>query len=148
MAHLVIERCIAVSDDFLGFEGGDLGGRITGGTENFGIVFSNGGGRAVDLRAAMREALQKWNRANPESPIRISFTQVRKRLAAMREDKATRLAKTAPKEIRAAVRRELEGHDNNPVSDLRPILAEAIAQQRPDGQRLSLIHISKPTRPY
>jgi GAF domain-containing protein len=33
------------------------------------------------------------------------------------------------------VRRELEEHDNNPVSALRAILAEAIEQQRPDGQR-------------
>lgn len=33
------------------------------------------------------------------------------------------------------VQRELEGHDNNPVSALRAILAEAIEQQRPDGQR-------------
>lgn len=33
------------------------------------------------------------------------------------------------------VQRELEGHDNNPVSALRAILAEAIEQQKPDGQR-------------
>jgi len=33
------------------------------------------------------------------------------------------------------VQRELEGHDNNPVNALRAILAEAIQQQRPDGQR-------------
>ena len=33
------------------------------------------------------------------------------------------------------VQRELEGHDNNPVSALRAILVEAIEQQRPDGQR-------------
>lgn len=33
------------------------------------------------------------------------------------------------------VQRELEGHDNNPVNALRAILAEAIEQQRPDGQR-------------
>ncbi len=33
------------------------------------------------------------------------------------------------------VQRELGGHDNNPVSALRAILAEAIEQQRPDGQR-------------
>jgi hypothetical protein len=33
------------------------------------------------------------------------------------------------------VQREMEGHDNNPVSALRAILAEAIEQQRPDGQR-------------
>lgn len=33
------------------------------------------------------------------------------------------------------VQREMEEHDNNPVSALRAILAEAIEQQRPDGQR-------------
>lgn len=33
------------------------------------------------------------------------------------------------------VQREMEGHDNNPVSALRAILAEAIEQQKPDGQR-------------
>jgi len=33
------------------------------------------------------------------------------------------------------VRRELEEHDNNPVSALRAILGVAIEQQRPDGQR-------------
>ena len=33
------------------------------------------------------------------------------------------------------VQRELEDHDNNPVSALRAILAEAIEQQKPDGQR-------------
>ncbi|WP_374688245.1 hypothetical protein [Promineifilum sp.] len=33
------------------------------------------------------------------------------------------------------VRRELEEHDNNPVSALRAILDVAIQQQRPDGQR-------------
>lgn len=33
------------------------------------------------------------------------------------------------------VQRELEEHDNNPVSALRAILTEAIEQQKPDGQR-------------
>ena len=33
------------------------------------------------------------------------------------------------------VQREMEEHDNNPVSALRAILAEAIEQQKPDGQR-------------
>ncbi len=33
------------------------------------------------------------------------------------------------------VQREMEGHDNNPVSALRAILAEAIEQQKPFGQR-------------
>lgn len=35
----------------------------------------------------------------------------------------------------AVVQRELEEHDNNPVSALRAILTEAIEQQKPDGQR-------------
>jgi hypothetical protein len=34
--------------------------------------------------------------------------QVLKRVRAMREDKATRIARTAPKEIKATVRRELQ----------------------------------------
>lgn len=33
------------------------------------------------------------------------------------------------------VQREMEDHDNNPVSALRAILSEAIEQQKPDGQR-------------
>ena len=33
------------------------------------------------------------------------------------------------------VQREMGEHDNNPVSALRAILAEAIEQQKPDGQR-------------
>ncbi|MES2415078.1 MAG: PLxRFG domain-containing protein [Pseudomonadota bacterium] len=54
-----------------------------------------------------RDALARWNEANPTAPIRIQMPQILKRVKAMREDKATRIAKTAPREIRATVRREL-----------------------------------------
>ena len=55
-----------------------------------------------------REQLRTWNEDNKTSPIRITMPQVLQRVRAMREDKTTRLAKTAPAEIRAQVRRELE----------------------------------------
>jgi hypothetical protein len=58
--------------------------------------------------ARAREQLQTWNEDNRSSPIRIGMQQVLQRVRAMREDKTTRLAKTAPAEIRAQVRRELE----------------------------------------
>ena len=54
-----------------------------------------------------RDALKRWNENNPAAPIKIQMPQVVKRVKAMREDKETRIAKTAPKEIRATVRREL-----------------------------------------
>ena len=56
---------------------------------------------------AARAALQEWNRKNPESPIHINMAQILKRVRAMRMTKAERIAKTAPREIRASVRREL-----------------------------------------
>ena len=54
-----------------------------------------------------RDDLAEWNRSNPESPIRINFTQIRSRVQKMNQTKSERIAKTAPKEIRAAVRQEL-----------------------------------------
>lgn len=54
-----------------------------------------------------KDMLARWNEDNPTSPLRIGMPQLVKRLRAMNEDKATRIAKTAPKEIRATVRREL-----------------------------------------
>ncbi len=56
---------------------------------------------------AAREDLAEWNRANPESPIRIKFSQVLQRVKKMRESKEERMIKTAPAEIRKAVREEL-----------------------------------------
>lgn len=55
-----------------------------------------------------RDELNEWNRANPDSPIRISVTQIQRRVKALKEDKATRMERTAPKELRQEVRRELE----------------------------------------
>jgi hypothetical protein len=54
-----------------------------------------------------RNRLKDWNRQNPDSPIRIQQGQIQKRVKAMRMSKAERIAKTAPKEIRADVRRDL-----------------------------------------
>lgn len=56
---------------------------------------------------AARNRLKAWNRDNPDSPIRIEANQIQKRVKAMRASKQERIHKTAPKELRAAVRREL-----------------------------------------
>ena len=61
----------------------------------------------TDKVQAARDDLAEWNRSNPESPIRINFTQIRSRVQKMNQTKAERIAKTAPREIRAAVRKEL-----------------------------------------
>lgn len=53
--------------------------------------------------------LARWNDNNPTSPIRIAYPQLLKRLRSMNMDKETRIAKTAPAEIRSTVRRELAG---------------------------------------
>lgn len=58
------------------------------------------------VRAA-RADLAEWNATNPESPIRIKFSQVLGRVKQMNMTKEQRIAKTAPAEIRAAVRQEL-----------------------------------------
>jgi hypothetical protein len=61
-----------------------------------------------DLVAEARDELMTWNTDNAESPIRIQTQQIIKRVQAMRMGRADRLEKTAPREIRASVRRELE----------------------------------------
>ena len=61
-----------------------------------------------ELTQEAREELARWNESNPSTRISISSAQIIKRLRAMRQGKAERIAKTAPKEIRATVRRELE----------------------------------------
>jgi N12 class adenine-specific DNA methylase len=66
-------------------------------------LFEKDAGKVQDAR----DALKRWNEDNPSAPIRIAMPQIIKRVKAMREDKATRMTKTAPKEIRATVRREL-----------------------------------------
>ncbi|WP_213956356.1 PLxRFG domain-containing protein [Variovorax sp. dw_954] len=62
---------------------------------------------------AVREQVREWNRKNPHSPMTIDMAAVRRRVMAMRADKATRIAKAAPKAIRAEVRSQLtEGATN------------------------------------
>jgi hypothetical protein len=63
----------------------------------------------ADKKAEARQELADWNADNPESPIKVTMAQLLKRLKAMREDKITRIERTAPKEIKATVRREIEG---------------------------------------
>ena len=54
-----------------------------------------------------RNYFKTWNADNPSSPIRINFGQIIKRVQKMNETKTQRIAKTAPREIRETVRREL-----------------------------------------
>ena len=54
-----------------------------------------------------RDDLAKWNEDNPSSPIKINLQQIRQRVNAMNMTKAERIAKTAPKELKAQVREAL-----------------------------------------
>jgi hypothetical protein len=58
---------------------------------------------------AARKRLQKWNEKNPSTPIRITVKQVNTKVQNMNKTKAQRMAAAAPKEVRAAVQRELAG---------------------------------------
>ena len=62
----------------------------------------------ADKVKAARADLAEWNETNPESPIKINFKQILQRVQKMNQTKAQRIAATAPKEIRADVRRALE----------------------------------------
>jgi hypothetical protein len=55
-----------------------------------------------------RDVLSRWNRDNKDMQIRIQFSQIYKRVQSMKQTKEQRIAKTAPKEIKATVRRELD----------------------------------------
>lgn len=59
---------------------------------------------------AARQRLIDWNRKNPHSPIRVTVQQVNKLVQNMNKTKAQRMSATAPKEIRAAIQRELAGY--------------------------------------
>lgn len=59
-----------------------------------------------------KEMLADWNRKNPQSPISIDQSQINRRVQQAMMEKAKRLEKTAPKEIRQAVKRELERESN------------------------------------
>ena len=59
----------------------------------------------------VREAMgmrDEWNRDNPESPIVIKDAQIIRRVREMSMSKVQRIEKTAPKEIKAQVKAELE----------------------------------------
>jgi hypothetical protein len=58
------------------------------------------------VREAMDE-LRAWNERNPDLRIRITPEQIRRRVKEMSLTREQRVAKSAPKEIRSTVRREL-----------------------------------------
>jgi GNAT superfamily N-acetyltransferase len=64
--------------------------------------------RKPDLVQEAKEELADWNRKNPESKIRIDESQINKRVQEANKTKAQRIAATAPKEIRNAVKKQLE----------------------------------------
>ncbi len=61
----------------------------------------------ADKTAEARQELLDWNADNPDMRIKIDYSQIFKRLKAMNQNKAQRIEKTAPKEIRSLVRQEL-----------------------------------------
>lgn len=68
-------------------------------------------GRVERNPDAVNEAklqIKQWNRDNPDSPISISESQINRRVKEAMMDKAKRIAKTAPKEIRADVKAQLQ----------------------------------------
>ena len=64
-----------------------------------------------DVTAAQwgQQQIRDWNARNEDSPIKIGYQQITKRVREMNKTKAERLAAAAPKEMRAAVKRELQG---------------------------------------
>jgi hypothetical protein len=60
-----------------------------------------------DAVQAAREALQRWNEDNPDTPIRIKPGDILKRVKKMREDRATRIEHSAPREVRQEAKRML-----------------------------------------
>jgi hypothetical protein len=58
--------------------------------------------------AKVRGDIREYNEANPGTPVSINRSQINQRVKALRETKAQRIARTAPKEIRSQVRYALE----------------------------------------
>ncbi|VTU38223.1 DNA repair protein RadC [Variovorax sp. PBS-H4] len=61
-----------------------------------------------EQQKAVRDAVREWNRKNPHSPMTIDMAGVRRRVMAMRQDRATRVANAAPKAVRQEVKRQLQ----------------------------------------
>lgn len=57
--------------------------------------------------AAARKQLADWNAANPTAPIKITIPQVLARVKALRQSRADRTVKAAPKEMRSTVKEAL-----------------------------------------
>ncbi len=62
----------------------------------------------AEARAEVLKLRDRWNENNPENRITIQMAGVLKRVKEMNMTKAERIAKTAPKAMRAEVRKELE----------------------------------------
>lgn len=62
-----------------------------------------------DQKAAQDQAkrLTEWNLDNPDTPIRISPSQIRDKAKVLSTDKGSRITKTAPKEMRGRIGLEL-----------------------------------------
>lgn len=58
--------------------------------------------------AEAKAELKEWNEKNPDAPIAIKYSQIFRRVREMNKSKADRIAGTAPKEIRASVKRDLK----------------------------------------
>ena len=58
-----------------------------------------------------RAKVQDWNEKNPMSPIKIRMGDILKRAKNMNMDRSERIAKTAPKEVRQEVRRQLQASE-------------------------------------
>ncbi|MFM9424327.1 hypothetical protein RCH10_000755 [Variovorax sp. GrIS 2.14] len=65
-----------------------------------------------EAQKAVRHDVAEWNRKNPHSPMTIDMAAVRRRVMAMRQDRATRAAKAAPKAIRAEAKAQLKEGKN------------------------------------
>jgi N12 class adenine-specific DNA methylase len=61
-----------------------------------------------DLKTEARAELQDWNEKNPEAPIKIKIGDVLKRAHKMRQSRAERIEKAAPKEVRQEARRLMQ----------------------------------------
>ena len=57
--------------------------------------------------AAAKKQLADWNAANPTAPIKITIPQVLARVKALRQSRADRTVKAAPKEMRSTVKEAL-----------------------------------------
>jgi hypothetical protein len=54
-----------------------------------------------------RQDLKDWNEKNPETPIRIKFSQVASRVKAAKQSREQRIIKSTAPELRAQARREI-----------------------------------------